>query len=105
VRDIKIPELLLTLSKDSRACCGKTDTEISQEMLWNGSLKKNWLFCCFPQDAFPRTNKYSEASCTEISLDNKLQTHMILKSKRHNTYREIGSIIKIEHYMTSPRTC
>lgn len=45
------------------------------------------------------TNKYSETICTEISLDNKPQTCMILKSKCHNTYKEIGSIIKIEHYI------
>lgn len=87
---IKFPVLIFTLSKYLRACCGKTDTEISQEMLWNGSLK-NWAFLLLSTRCIPK-NKYSEIICTEISLHNKPQTCMILKS--HNTYKEIGSIIK-----------
>lgn len=84
---------MFALSKDARAYHGKTDTEISQEMLWNNSLK-NWAFLLLSIRCTPK-NKYSENICTEISLDNKPQTCTILKSKSHNTYKEIGSILKI----------
>lgn len=70
---IKFPVLIFTLSKGSRACCGKADTEKAKEMLWNGSLKERWAFSllatrCIPNNQTPVTQ--------EISLDNKHQTEI-----------------------------
>lgn len=91
---IKIPMLIFTLSKDSRACCGKADTEKAKEMLWNGSLKENWAFSLLSTRCIPNIQR---PVAQEISLDNKHQmilTCMILKS--HNIYKEIESITEIK---------
>lgn len=68
---IKFPVLIFTLSKDSRACSGKAETENAKEMLWNGSLKESWAFSLMSTRCIPN-NKRPIAQ--EISLDNKPQT-------------------------------
>lgn len=56
-------------------------------MLWNGSLKEHWAFSLLSTRCIPNNHR---PVAQEISLDNKPQTRMILRS--HNVYKETESI-------------